>query len=194
MIKEAKKLFYEKNYTDSFKIFEQEEDYYSCGLCCLLLKNEKDAKKYWEKSEKYSLASDWGLKVLEMINLKTPFLPSFFQTRAFLEVYISIFIENKLIEYAQNLINFCDFLYETNPEAYKFIARALFANSYFDLAIEFCHKTLDNFYYDPEAMLILAQSYYLIGKKEEAKNYNNQILSMVNDYYPAILFKDILEN
>ena len=35
----------------------------------------------------------------------------------------------------------CDTLYQYNPESYKFIARVLFANGYFDVAITFCKKS-----------------------------------------------------
>lgn len=192
MNSKAKEYFYQKNYAEALKLFLEEEDYYGAGLTSLLLKDIVSAKKYWKKKKKSCPASNFGLCILDYINLKTDKLPSFFQTRAQLEIYLNLFIENGLIEWAENLISCCDKLYVANPESYKFIARALFANGYFKLAITFCKKTLNIYYCDPEAFLILAQCYFLIGNLGEALDYVNRTINMVPDYYPAILLKDVL--
>lgn len=192
-INDAKALFYEKKYAQAFKIFKKEEEFYYAGLCLLLLKKEQSAQKFWKKRSYDSHACQWGLCVLDLINLKLPTTkPTFFQTRAQLELYINLFIENNLIEYVQNLISMCDFLYQYNPETYKFIARALYSNGYFDLAITFCKKTLKLFYSDPEAFLILSQCYYLLGNLGEALDCINRVNNIVSDYYPAKLFEHIL--
>ena len=193
-IKLAKEYFYQKEYQKALEIFDEIEDYYSAGLCFLLLKNEKKAYEYWKKSYKYSPASEWGLAVLDLINLRQPTRDlSFFQIRAQLEIYINLFIENNLIEWAQNMVSMSDVLYQANPESYKFIARALYSNAYFDLAITFCKKTLKLFYSDPEAFLILSQCYYLIGELGEALDCINRVNAIVDDYFPAILFRQVLK-
>jgi len=190
----AKNHFYNKNYTQAKEAFEKLEEYYQTGLCCLLLKDIEGAKKYWLKNCADSKASEWGLIVLDLIELKTPKVkPSFFQTRAFLEIYINLFVENNLIEWAQNLVNMCDFLHQANPESYKFIARALFANGYLNLAITFCKKTVGLFYSDPEALLIMSQCYFLLGNLGEALDCVNKVNAIVDSYYPAILFRSILK-
>ena len=189
----AKKYFYEKNYTEALKLFIEEKNYYAIGLCNLLLGDTESAKKYWEKRKHDCPASAFGLCVLEYIKHKTNKLPTFFQTRAQLEIYLNLFIENGLIEWAENLISCCDYLYISNPESYKFIARTLFANGYFKLAITFCKKTLKIFYSDPEALLILAQCSFLLGNLSDAFDYVNRTLDMVPEYYPAILLKDVLK-
>ena len=160
----------------------------------MLLKDKQKAKDYFEKSCSYSPSSQWGLAVLDLIHLKRPKKrPSFFQTRAFLEIYISLFIENGLIEWAENMVSMCDTFYLSNPESYKFIARALFANGYFDLAMTFCEKSLKLFYVDPEAFLILSQCHYLKGNLGEALDCVNRINALISDYYPTILFRDVLK-
>lgn len=189
----AKECFYQKNYNEALKLFIEDENYYGAGLCSLLLKDTKSAKKYWNKKKKDCPASNFGLSILKYINLKIPETPSFFQTRAQLEIYLTLFIENGLIEWAENLISCCDSLYLANPESYKFIARALFANGYFKLAIKFCKKTIKIFYCDPEAFLILAQCNFLIGELGEALDWVNKTINMVPEYYPAILLKDIVK-
>lgn len=188
----AKDYFYNKKYEEALKIFCKIEDFYGAGLCSLLLKDEILALNYWKKAN--CPASKWGIAILDLIHLKIPKKrPSFFQTRAQLEIYINLFLENDLIEWAQNIIAMCDYLYQSNPESYKFIARALYSNGYFDLAITFCKKTLKLFYCDPEAFLILSQCYYLIGNLGEALDCINRVNDIVDDYFPAIVFKQIIK-
>jgi len=81
----AKQYFYNKDYINALKLFKQEENNYASGLCYLLLKNKEKAKEYWEKNKKNSPASQWGLIILNLIELNLKELPTFFQTRAFLE-------------------------------------------------------------------------------------------------------------
>lgn len=192
-LKEAKECFYKKEYEPALEIFLQEKCFYEAGLCYLLKKDTKNAKKYWNMTKKTSPASQWGLCVLKLIDLKTSVIPTFFQTRAFLEVYLNLFFENDLTEWIENILSCCDSLAASNPEAYKFIARALYANGYFGLAITFCKKSLKLFYADPEAFLILSQCQFLIGDLLEAQDSINRILCLIPDYYPAILFKKILQ-
>ena len=189
----AKKYFYQRKYRLAFKFFSKEKDYYSCGLCPLLLKKKHSAKKFWYYSKDKDPASDWGLCILNFIDLKPDRIPTFFQTRAQLETYLNIFIENNLLEWAQNLVSCADTLYYANPESYKFIARALYSSGYFELAITFCKKSLNVFYSDPEALLVMAQCYYLLNDIEKAEYCTNKILDITKNYYPAILFREIIE-
>ncbi len=190
----AKEHFYNKEYNEALKLFIKDDNKYAAGLCSLLLKKEKEAKNFWVQNKKHCPACQFGLIVLDLIKLKMNKQPSFFQTRAQLEIYLNLFLENNLIEWAENLISCCDFLYRSNPESYKFIARTLYSNGYFDLAITFCKKSLRLFYCDPEAFLILSQCYFLKGDLKEALDLINKVLNMVYDYYPAILFKKIIKN
>lgn len=192
-IQKAKKYFYQKEYKKAFDIFSNINDcYYESGLCALLLKDEKTALNYWEKNAKKCPGCAFGLCVLGFINLKPSKTPTFFQTRAQLEIFINLFLENELIDWAQNLIGYCDLLYRSNPESYKFIARALFSNGYFDTAIFFAKKTLKLHYFDPEAFLILAQCEFLLGNLGEALDVINKVNSMVSDYFPAKIFKMVI--
>ena len=192
-ILQAKDYFYKKDYNNALILFEKEKDFYSVGLCALLLQDVNKARKFFSKSKDINPASDWGLCVLDYIQMKTDKIPTFFQTRAQLEVYINLFIENGLIEWAENLIACADVLYRGNSESYKFIARALFSNGYFDLAITFCKKSLRIFYSDPEAFLIASQCEFLLGNLDNALDYTDKTLAMAPNYYPAQLFKKIIE-
>ena len=192
-IEKAKEHFYKKEYDKALPLFMEAEDFYGAGLSSLLLKDIEGARKYWQKKKNDCPASDFGLCILDFIQLKEGKLPTFFQTRAQLEIYLNLFIENNLIEYAENLISSCDKFYMSNPEAYKFIARVLFSNGYCKLAITFCRKTLKLYYCDPEAFLILAQCHFLLGDLGEALDCVNRTIDMVPEYYPAKLLKNVLK-
>ncbi len=191
-IKAAKSLFYQKDYTKALEIFKKHNEFYYTGLCYLLLKDINSAISYWKKNKNNCPGCEFGLIVVDYINFKANKIPSFFQTRAFLEVYISLFLDNDLVSWCENLISHSEMFFKGNPESYKFIARALYSNGYFDLAITFCKKSLDLFYSDPEALLIVAQCYYLLNKKEVARLYIDKLNHIVKDYYPAILFDQVL--
>ncbi|MBQ8475542.1 hypothetical protein IJ531_00610 [bacterium] len=187
----AKDYFYQKDYKQALELFIKEDNYYGAGLCSLLLCDTKKAHSYWTIN-KNCPASKWGLCILDYIQLKTDKIPTFFQTRAQLEVYLSLFIENNLIEWAQNLVSCCEFFFKANPESYKFIGRALFAQGYFQLAIKFLKKSLRIFYSDPEAFLILSQCQFLLADTPEALDSVNRTLAIAPTYYPAKLFRNII--
>jgi tetratricopeptide (TPR) repeat protein len=188
----AKDYFYNKDYKTALKMFLKEENYYGAGLCSMLLCNTNRARVFWSIN-KNCPASKWGLCVLDFIKLKREKKPTFFQTRAQLEIYLNLLIENNLIEWAQNLVSCCDILFQANPESYKFIARALYANGYFKIAIDFCKKSLRYFYSDPEAFLIMGQCQFLLGDIAEALDSTNRTLAIAPAYYPAKLFRAILK-
>ena len=161
MQQKAKKLFYSGDYSGALKLFSAENLNYEAGLCALLSGDEEYAKDFWTKDKEPDFATKWGLIVLNIIHLKIKERPSFFQVRAFLEVYLNLFIQNKNLRWAENLISACDILAKSNPETYKFIARALFANGYMILAHKFLNESKKLFYSDPEAHFIDSQAYFI---------------------------------
>lgn len=189
----AKELFYKGDYKEALKLFIEEGLNYEAGLCELLLNNEDEAKKFWTKDKNPDIATKWGLIVLNIINLKIKERPTFFQIRAFLEVYLNLFIQNKQLKWAENLISACDILARSNPETYKFIARALFANGYMELTHKFLNESKKLFYSDPEAHFIDSQAYFIEEKYQESLKSINETLKSAKEYYPAIEFKKIIE-
>ncbi len=193
LINTAKQYFYKKEYQKALEIFAETKSNYETGLCYLLLKNEKEALRYWIKNKRNCPASSWGICVLRLINQNTNIYTTFFQIRAFYEVYLNLFLENNYNEWAQNMINSCGILFRSNPEIYKFASRVLYSNGYFDLAIKFAKKSIQIFYSDPEAFLILSQCQYLIGDLGEALDSVNRVMNMNDSYYPAIIFQKVLK-
>ena len=193
MQQRARDLFYKGCYTGALEIFSACNLYYEAGLCALLTQDEYGAKKFWTIEKTPDIATKWGLIVLNIIHLKIKERPSFFQVRAFLEVYLNLFIENKLLKWAENLISACDILAKSNPETYKFIARALFANGYLELSHKFLDESKKLFYNDPEAHFIDSQAYFLEKKYDKALKSINETLESAREYYPAVEFKKIIE-
>ena len=175
------------------ELFSAENSNYEAGLCALLLNDEENAKIFWTKDKDPDIATKWGLIILNIIHLKIKEHPTFFQVRAFLEVYLNLFIQNKQLSWAENLISACDIFARSNPESYKFIARALFANGYLELSHKFLNESKKLFYCDPESHFIDSQAYFLEGKFEKALESINETLKSASEYYPAIEFKKIIE-
>ncbi len=193
MQQKAKELFYQGDYTKALELFSAENSNYEAGLCALLLNDEENAKIFWTKDKDPDIATKWGLIILNIIHLKIKERPTFFQVRAFLEVYLNLFIQNKQLSWAENLISACDIFARSNPESYKFIARALFANGYLELSHKFLNESKKLFYCDPESHFIDSQAYFLEGKFEKALESINETLKSASEYYPAIEFKKIIE-
>ena len=61
MIKKAREYFYQKKFSLAYDIFcEMPEYQYEAGLCVLLEKNIKEAKKIWKKMQKIVLRANLG--------------------------------------------------------------------------------------------------------------------------------------
>ena len=192
MPEKAKDLFYKGDYLGAFEIFKKENLNYEAGLCALLYGDESIAKCFWTKDKSPDIATKWGLIVLDIIHLKINERPTFFQLRAFLEVYLNLFIVSSHLNWAENLISACDIFARYNPESYKFIARALFANGYLQLAHKFLDESKKIFYLDPEAHFIDSQAYFIEGKYYKALESINETLKSASEYYPAVEFKKII--
>ena len=193
MQQKAKELFYQGDYTKALELFSAENSNYEAGLCALLLNDEENAKIFWTKDKDPDIATKWGLIILNIIHLKIKEHPTFFQVRAFLEVYLNLFIQNKQLSWAENLISACDIFARSNPESYKFIARALFANGYLELSHKFLNESKKLFYCDPESHFIDSQAYFLEKKYDKALKSINETLESARGYYPAVEFKKIIE-
>lgn len=193
MLNKAKNFFYNKNYVNAKNIFADLGMNYEAGLCELLLNNIDSAKKYWYESENDSFASLWGRFIISIIE-KEPiqFKPKYFQIRAFYEIYISLFIENNQFEYANKLINACEYLTRFNLEVPKFIARVLHSYNYDNEALSFVELSLRENYIDIEALFISAQIHLKNKNYKKSKEDIDKILEIAPTYYPALNLKNIM--
>jgi len=193
-ILEAKEYFYNKEYKQALELFLKKDKFYEAGLCFLLCKDIKNARFCFEKEKKNLFAASWGLKILDYIKMEIKKYPSYLQVRAFYEIYLNLFIENDLIDYAQNLINIYPSLMRSNPEICKFIARALSATNYDELALNFTQRATQNSFFDPEAFFIASEIYVKKQEYSNALDEIKKILDIMPKYYPALKLKEqILE-
>lgn len=188
----AKECFELKDFSSAFEIFDALNMNYEKGLCALLLGDNSLARSIWQTDKNPCLGTLWGLCVVDLINLKYRQLPSYFQIRAFLEVYLNFFIENKHITWAENLISAWDVLERINYETCKFIARVLFFHEYDELVIDFVEKSKHCCPHDPEALFIEAQAYERLGKPKYSIKSLEDLLDIVPDYLPALEMKNRL--
>lgn len=122
----ARFCFENKHYEKAKEIFLNNNMLYEAGFCTLLSGNINSTKLIWNEIKDPGLAASWGLIILDIIEKKTHTKkPKYFQTRAFLEVYLNLLIENELYDWADNIINAYKFFTEANGEVPKFIARVL---------------------------------------------------------------------
>jgi hypothetical protein len=181
----AKKLFYEKSYVAALELFLGLEMSYEAGFCALLSNKPEQAREIWQSAKTPSAATKWGLIVCDLIRLKCLEQPTYFQVRAFLEVYLNLLIENELFKYAENLICAQDILARSNSETYKFIARVLLAHGYMELLPRFIERSKQCCYRDPEIHFIEAQMHLQNKNPQNALKSTNEVLSIIPEYFPA---------
>lgn len=182
----AKKYFYERKYELAKNLFLLSKSFYEAGLCCFLSSKFDDAKKYWEK-EINSFDSSFGLISLDLIKGDKPKRrPTYFQIRAFFEVYASLLIENSMFNEADKFLNSYQYLAQFNPEIFKFCARVLFAYGYYDSSKIFLDKAHDLYFKDPEALFISAQIYFDDKEYEKSIAMLTETLEIVPTYFPAL--------
>jgi len=185
-LKQTLALAYFQNtqYIDALGLYYETGQLYQAGFCYLLMENEAEALKLWNKAPD-SPAARWGKALLSLINLKIESIPSIFQIRSYLESDLEYLLAAEKVMYAENLISCDDFLYSINPESYKFIGKALMNTGYSNLAVGFFLKSQKAVPQDSEIYYLLGQYSYDIGAYEECLNMLKQCLSLNIWYMPA---------
>lgn len=191
----AKFCFENRQYDKAKEIFLNNDMLYEAGFCSLLSKNLNSAKLIWKEVKDPCPATGWGLIILDILENK-PFVkgPGYFQTRAFFEVYLNLFIENKLYDWADSVIESYKFFTRSNSEVPKFIARVLSIWGYSALVHEFSEISKKICYFDPEIHFIEAETYLAEEKYNQAYDCIKETLKVAPGYYPAKKLKEMLEN
>ena len=190
----AKFCFENKHYDKAKEIFLNNDMLYEAGFSALLAGNLNSARLIWKEVKDPCLATGWGLIILDVIENK-PFTksPGYFQTRAFYEVYLNLFIENKLYDWADNMIDAYKFFTRSNSEVPKFIARILAFWGYSSLVHEFAEISKKICYFDPEIHFIEAEMYKKKKKYNQAYDAVKETLKVSPGYFPAAKMKEMIE-
>lgn len=166
--------------------FEKNNYPIEAAYCCLMLDNLDKAEELFMKAKTDDIRAKWGLLLIQFIKDDIHSFPTYFQIRNFLEIDLGLFILYCKERYVEKIIKYADFMAYYNPECYKFIGRAFWANNLIPAAMFFLRKAKDKFYHDPELHYLLAYIYYHNDKnKQQAKKSLNTCLEILPEYAPA---------
>ncbi len=191
----AKFCFENKRYEDAKQLFLNNNMLYEAGFSSLLAGNLNSAKLIWKEIKNPGFATSWGLIILDIIENKSyTKSPGYFQTRAFLEVYLNLFLENEYYDWADSIINAYKFFTRSNNEVPKFIARVLSSYGYFELTHEFSFIAKKICYYDPEIHYIEAETYLMEEKYKQAYECIIEGIKIAPNYYPNKKLLKMIKN
>lgn len=193
-LEHARKFFYARDYRGAISLFDELGCLYEKGFATLLLGDDVEARKIWNSIKNPCPAVFWGLDILDIIKCKYSAHPTYFQVRAFLEVYLHLLILNEHLDWAENIISGYEIFSRVNYEACKFIARVLFYHGYDELTLEFIEKSKRICYPDPEALFIEAQTFLRCNNNTKALESLNKIIEIVPEYMPALNLKKCVES
>lgn len=183
---EVKKDFLSGKIKGCKTYFENNNYYVEAGYCCIILDELDKAKELFQKVQEVDTRAKWGLILLQMIKGDILTFPTYFQIRNFLELDLSILILYCKGEYVEKIIRYADFMAYYNPECYKFIGRAFWANNLMSAAMFFLRRAKDKFYQDPELHYLLAYIFYNNDRNIDlAKKALGACLGILPEYAPA---------
>lgn len=183
---EVKKDFLSGKIKGCKTYFENNNYYVEAGYCCIVLDELDKAKELFQKVQVVDTRAKWGLILLQMIKGDILTYPTYFQIRNFLELDLSILILYCKGEYVEKIIRYADFMAYYNPECYKFIGRAFWANNLMSAAMFFLRRAKDKFYQDPELHYLLAYIFYNNDRNIDlAKKALGACLGILPEYAPA---------
>ena len=111
--------------------------------------------------------------------------PTYFEIRNFFEIDLDFLIKNEKYHYAELLLGSVELIKDYNSEIYKYCARAMYNNAFYNAALEYMEKSKKFFYNDPELHFMFAKYYYKFNNYENAKYYAEECLKILPDYFPA---------
>lgn len=156
------------------------------AYCYLLNEKLEEAKKNFSLVKEQDIRASWALFMISLIEGNVREYPTYFQLRNFLEIDLNILIEHFKGEYADKVLRYCDFMFNINPEVYKFIGRCLYNNNLEPQAMYFLEKAKSYFWNDPELHYLLAYIYFNKNDKENARKSLDNCLRILPKYFPAL--------
>lgn len=166
--------------------FEKNNFLIEAGYCCIISDNLNKARELFLRASEYDRRAAWGLLLLQMIEGKITIYPTYFEIRNFLEIDLNLLILYCKADYIEKIICYADFMTLYNPECYKFIGRAFWANNFIPAAMFFLRKAKDKMYNDPELHYLLAYIYYYNDNDiENCYKALKACLGILPEYAPA---------
>lgn len=160
------------------------------GYCLILSGYLSDAERILRQVD--SLRADWAVKLIPFMHGHVEILPSYFQIRNFLEIDINLLIKAKQADSVSYILGGADLFYSVNCESYKYIARVLLNNGFYDIAKDYLDNARNKTYNDPELHFMMSQYFIRTQQYDEALNSIKRCLQILPEYYPAKKIKETL--
>lgn len=175
--------------------FEKNGFYTEAGYCCIILDELEKAREMFNRASLSDIRGHWGLILLQMLSEKVTLNPTYFEIRNFLELDLSIFIRYCKAGYINEILRFSDFMAYYNPETFKYIGRAFWANNFIPASVFFLRKAKDKFYNDPELHYLIAYiAYHNDNDLMQAEKSLKTCLEILPEYAPAIALLKRIKN
>ena len=127
----------------------------------------------------------WGTSLVQILNGFLERFPTYFEIRNFLEIDLDFLLKNEKISYVEQVLGSLDILSGINQEIYKYAARVMFENKFYNSAKDYLKKSQDIFYQDPELHFLYAKYYIREREYKKANSHLDECLKFIPDYYPA---------
>lgn len=176
---------FEKEPEIAFEYFNKNSNLYGCAYSKFLSGEMDEAKILAALVRNSSPAADWLLALISVIQNEYGVEPTYFQIRNFYEQDLEMLFLYNQCKIAEEIIKKNTFLENFNKEIYKYSARVLFNNKYYEQAKLLLKRSLDIFYKDPETHFILGEIYEISGEIEKAKNSYQKAVNANGEYAPA---------
>lgn len=175
--------------------FETNKYFVEAGYCNIIKDNLAKAKYLFEQDSEHNPRAKWGLFLISLLTEQITIFPTYFWIRNFLEIDLNILIQYYKADYIEKIIKYADFMAYYNPECYKFIGRAFWANNLISAAKFFLRKAKDKLYNDPELHYLIAYiEYYNDNDTEKAQKTLETCLNILPNYFPAKNLLNIIQN
>lgn len=180
----------ESGITDYKDFFKENGNILEYGYC-LILEGQLDKAEQVLKTID-SIRADWAVKLIPFMKGHVEILPTYFQIRNFLEIDINLLLLAKQTDSISYILGGADILYSVNCETYKYIARVMMNNGFYDIAKNYLKEGRSNTYNDPELHFMYCQYYIKNGEFDKALQSIQECLKILPEYYPAIKIKEAL--
>lgn len=140
-----------------------------------------------------SARASWACVFVSILSGVMKEFPTYFQIRNFWEIDLDLLIKNKKISYVEQLLGAQSVLSAINQEIYKYTARVMYENKLYSAALKYMNEAKEVYYNDAELHFLLAKYYLRVNDYKESLFYIDECLKLVPDYYPALIFKEKIE-
>lgn len=180
----------ESGITDYKDFFKENGNILEYGYCLILEGQLDKAEQVLRTID--SIRADWAVKLIPFMKGHVENLPTYFQIRNFLEIDINLLLLAKQTDSISYILGGADILYSVNCETYKYIARVMMNNGFYDIAKNYLKEARSNTYNDPELHFMYCQYYIKNGEFDKALQSIQECLKVLPEYYPAIKIKEAL--